>query len=60
MIAKALAKKQTFNKVKKGTLFGIDFLFYAAKVRLFWESTKDFSRFLLKESLTVDRYPHQK
>ena len=60
MIAKALAKKHTFNKVKKGTLFGIDSLKIAAKVRLFLESTKDLGRFLLKESLTVDQYPHQK
>ena len=46
MIAKALAKKHTFNKVKKGTISGIDFLFYAAKVRLFWESTKEKGKIL--------------
>ena len=46
MIAKALAKKQTFNKVKKDTQLGIDSLKIAAKVRLFWESTKEKGKFL--------------
>ena len=60
MIAKALANFKFPKSVKKGTQLGIDSLKIVAKVRLFLESTKDLGRFLLKESLTVDQYPHQK
>lgn len=41
MIAKALDNFKFLKSVKKGTLFGIDSLKIAAKVRLFLESTKE-------------------
>lgn len=46
MTAKALDNSQIFNSVKKGTLFGIDSLKIAAKVRLFSESTKENRKYL--------------
>ena len=52
MTAKALDNLQISNLIKKGSLFGIDSLIISAKVRLFWESTKEkdkISRFSYKE-----------
>ena len=46
MIAKALDKSQILKSVKKGTILESIPLKISAKVRLFWESTKENRKYL--------------
>ena len=46
MKTKALDNLLITYSLKKGTIFGIDSLKIAAKVRLFWESTKEKDKIL--------------